>query len=162
MLTEATCLYGAITEAVLDKASQKGIIGYYARLFEVCEVKNDSSFIYTNTQRNTTTGYRAYLQAAPVKSIASWHSEGALQKAARNATGFYLDGMISMQSQATMGASGKDFLDDFYSRDIPEFANVTLDGSDASYAVTNYEILKLVGFTRSSTPLYTEDSTFFP
>lgn len=157
-----TGLYGAITEAVLYKKSQKSINDYYARLFEVCEVKNDYSFIYTNNQRNTTTGYRAYPQAAPVKSIASWHSEGALQKAVRNATGFYLDGMLSMQSQAILGTNGKNFLDDFYSSGIPEFANITFDGSDASYAATNYEILKLVGFTGSSTPLYTENGMFFP
>lgn len=152
-------LYGAITQEAVPANRSSTLSDLYGFLFEVCEKKNDFSFIYTTAERSTKPGKTFYPAQSQIHSILTWATDGNYQTARETDEGIELDGMITLEQKTALGQRGEDFIADWFSSGIP---GVMDNGSDASVASKALKIIQMVGYAGSEDPIFTDDGIFFP
>ncbi|GME25815.1 hypothetical protein GTA08_BOTSDO03262 [Neofusicoccum parvum] len=153
-------LYGAITEDQIPASKpHSSLSDLYERLFEVCEAKNDYSFVYTTAERQQTPGKTFYPQAGPLHSILSWASDSSYQTGTQTPEGFELDGMVTLKPTATLGPRGKTFLQSWFKSGVPSIAD---DGSDGSIARKALQVLQMMDYAGSEEFMLTDDGIFYP
>jgi len=115
---------------------EMGIEALAEEFMEVCEQKNDYSFIYTSNPRDRTDqrGRHWRPTAGLLKVVLAWHSWGTGQRGRSDQTGFWLEKMIPLRSSNELGERGRLFIgqwlsalhSDNMSRDDNEIAEQVL------------------------------------
>ncbi|KAG8162389.1 hypothetical protein KVR01_008154 [Diaporthe batatas] len=152
-------LYGAITEQAVPEGRSSTLSDLYGFFFEVCETKNDFSFIYTTAERSTIPGKTFYPAQGQIHSILTWATDGNYQTANITDEGIKLDGMVTLEQKTALGQRGQNFIADWFASGIPENAG---NGGNASVVSKVLKIIQMIGFTGSGDPIFTEDGIFFP
>ncbi|KAK7703590.1 hypothetical protein SLS57_010876 [Botryosphaeria dothidea] len=153
-------LYGVITEDQIPANKPHSTLSeLYERFFEVCEGKNDYSFVYTMAERQTVAGKGVYPKPGPIHSLLSWATDANYQTGTRTPKGIKLDGMVTLQPATALGQRGKKFIQSWFASGVPA---ITDDGSDGSIARKVLQILRMIDYSGSEEFVLTGDGVFFP
>jgi hypothetical protein len=149
-------MIGAVTQEPSSE-SMRCTVADLAELFmAVCEKKNDYSFIYSATDRDTQPGRRWRPIPAHLASILPWHCSGEAQRAYRDSQGLWLADMLTLRPTHTLNHAAKEIITRWLSR--PELSTE----SDAHIAECMYSALKRVGFKGGNNYVIVEGGLFFP
>ncbi|KAH7393034.1 hypothetical protein BKA66DRAFT_602425 [Pyrenochaeta sp. MPI-SDFR-AT-0127] len=152
--------YGVLTLEMIPASKPHDTLAeLYERLFELCEKKKDYSFVYTSAERQTTKLKTFYPKAGALHSIITMPGDANYQSGSSSAKGVTLDGMVTLKATAALGKRGKDYIQQWFKKDVPAIAD---DGTDKSIASKIIQILQMVDYSGSKEYIVTDDGIFFP
>ena len=153
-------MIGSITQDPSERAPGMTIADLSDTVMNICEQKNDYSFIYSATARDQTRGRRWRPQLGSLRSILPWHSDGEGQMGYSDGTGFWLDDIMRLEISARLDICGKQkILDWLKDRDQHRDAEQCPDAVIAGRA---FETLKKMGFIGTDQYLLTANGIFYP
>jgi hypothetical protein len=91
-------MIGSLTQKPSARNAGSQISDIVRRVMEICEEKNDYSFIFSSTPRDL--GPRGYWKPRPesLHSILPWFSHGSRQSGRHDSQGFWLEKMVCLQT----------------------------------------------------------------
>jgi hypothetical protein len=127
---------------------------------DVCEQKNDYSFIFSANPRDLVDQRGRYWRpvAGLLQAILSWHSWGTGQGGRHDSEGFWLENMISLRPSDGLGDSVRNILGNWLNRIHSDGLNRTDDQIAEQLLVD----LRKMSYTGSEHFLWTTHGIFFP
>ena len=149
-------MMGVITRKPSWDTANSSLEELSERVMMYYEEKNDYSFIYSSTNRDTCPGKRWRPAPGPMRSIIAWYCHGMAAKGFYDISGFWLCDMLACPVAESLSDSGREVtLRNF---DKSNRAHRT----DDEIANLTYKTLLLIGFTGSEEFLILENGLLFP
>ena len=134
--------------STLEELSER-VMMYY-------EEKNDYSFIYSSTKRDTCPGKRWRPAPGPMRSIIAWYCHGMAAKGFYDPSGFWLCDMLTCNKAESLSDAGREII-------LENFAKSNQSHhTDDEIANLTYNALTLIGFTGSGEFVTLENGLLFP
>jgi len=139
---------------------EMGIEELAEEFMDVCERKNDYSFIYSANPRDMADQKARYWRpaAALLQVVLAWHSWGEGQRGRHDEDGFWLEKMISLRPLNELGDRGGLFLGQW----LNAVHSDTLSRNSVEIAEQVLLDLKKMAYTGSDQSLWTTHGIFFP
>ena len=129
-----------------------------SEFMDICEEKNDYSFIYASNPRSETAGHGWRPEPGLLRAPVIWHTYGAGQKGHRDAQGLWLEDIVLVVPTAQIGRVGKRFLMQWLNRSRRHH----VEGSDAEIVATLLDDLRRMAYNGSRQQILTDIGVFFP
>jgi hypothetical protein len=139
---------------------EMGIEGLAEEFMDLCEEKNDHSFIYSANPRDMADQKGRYWRPAAglLQVVIAWHSWGQGQRGRHDKEGFWLEKMISLRPSNELGDRGSLFLGQW----LNAVHSDTLSRNSIEIAEQVLVDLRKIAYTGSDQSLWTTHGIFFP
>lgn len=123
---------------------------------DICEQKNDYSFIYSSTPRDETPGKRWRPSPGLLHAILPTHCDGSAQRGRYGPEGFWIDSVIKLEIAEQLGIDAREDI-------IQRFKiSNTESSSDDAIASKTFHCLQQIGFTGRNRYVLSQQGFFFP
>lgn len=150
---------GSVTQQPSERYSAT-VAALADTFMNICEQKNDYSFIYSSAARDQRIGKAWRPERGPLRSVLPWHSYGGAQRGHTDSEGLWLDDMVLLEPSACVASPAKqDILD--WLRAARVSLPHSVDIAEDIIAEYLFPCLRTMGFTGTSQYISTEHGLFY-